>query len=460
MNPGSTIRTIRTAPESRADASTSPAASGSLYRVIWRWHFYAGMLISPILLVVAITGALYVFRSEIEDYRYAQLRFVVPEGAPLKAKAQVDVARAARPGETPSRLELSADPSRASIVRFGEGQGKKGTTVYVDPYRGWVIGSLSLADGDDLANFFDIVLKIHRQLFLGTTGRLIVELMVGWTIVLLATGVYLWWPQRLAQTLGVWWPRWRAKPYTVLRDLHSVLGIYLLAPILVIVATGLFYALVWSEAFYQVTHFPPRGAPALSASPAPAKPSGLEKTGMSLLSLDRIEELVRARYPGRNLSIALLPDPKKNGIEVWANNDFSNSYGPYVSAQFELNPRDGKLLSHKTLAEDDRYWWHGWVYPLHVGSILGPTTKILWFLACLVLILLPVTGLWMWLKRRPPGRTGFPRRPEKRLSPGLLAMIAGLAVALPVLGASMVLIVAGEYLVQAIRSRRLKARPL
>jgi hypothetical protein len=51
----------KSAPRSR------PAAKESLYRIIWRWHFYAGVLIAPVLPVVAVTGALYIFRQEIED---------------------------------------------------------------------------------------------------------------------------------------------------------------------------------------------------------------------------------------------------------------------------------------------------------------------------------------------------------------------------------------------------------
>ncbi|MDG3004855.1 PepSY-associated TM helix domain-containing protein [Paludisphaera mucosa] len=421
-------------------AAARRPASASLHRVVWRWHFYAGLFVAPILFVVAATGAAYVFRAEIEDYAHARLRFVAPGDSRLGARAIVDAAQSAHPGMKPSALELPADADRAAIVRFG-----KGPVAYVDPYRGRVLGSTDPAQVDGLAAFFDVVLSIHRQLFLGSVGRLVVELSVGWTIVLLATGLYLWWPRKLGQAAGVWRPRWRAKPYTILRDLHAVGGVYMLAPALVIVVTGLFYTLVWSEAFHLLTRDRGRRPVAETAATPPSDPS------RPALTLDQIEVLARARYPGRSLAFTLGGEADR-GWEVQAANDYNKSYGPYVSARFRLDRLDGGLLSHATLAEDERYWWHGWAYPLHVGSVLGPATKVLWFLTCLVLCALPATGVWMWLKRRPRGGSGFPRRPERDVPRGLLVAIVVMAIALPVVGLSMVLIVLGERLVGLARA--------
>lgn len=431
------------------------APSGSLYRMIWRWHFYAGILVSPTLLVVTITGALYIFRSEIEDLAHAELRFVAPAGERAGAQAQVDAAVEAFPGRPPASIELPADPERSSVVRLGEGRGA--LAVHVDPYRARVLGAIDSDRPGWTEAFFTTVLKIHRELLAGWPGRLVVELTVGWTILLLATGLYLWWPRRGGDPAGVWWARLRAKPYTVLRDLHTVLGFYLLAPIAVIAVSGLFYCLVWGEAFHWAT----RGRPEASGGgthPTPATVVGdSDPTPMPTLSLDRIEALARARYPDRNLSITL-PEPVSQTVSLSAGNDYDNSYGPFVSARFELDRRDGRMVLHSTLAEDERYWWHGWAYPLHVGSVLGPTTKVIWLVACLVLAAMPVSGLWMWWLRRPAGRAGFPRRPDRPVPRGLVVAIAALSLLLPVVGASILLILLGEAIVGVVR-RALARRP-
>ncbi|QDV33021.1 PepSY-associated TM helix [Tautonia plasticadhaerens] len=432
------------------------APSGSLYRMIWRWHFYAGILVAPTLLVVTITGALYIFRSEIENLAHADLRFVAPAGERAGAQAQVDAAVEAFPGRPPASIELPADPGRSSVVRLGEGRGA--LAVHVDPFRARPLGAIDPDRPGWTEAFFTTVLKIHRELLAGWPGRLVVELTVGWTILLLATGLYLWWPRRGGGPAGVWWARFRAKPYTVLRDLHTVLGFYLLAPVAVIAVSGLFYCLVWGEAFHRAT----RGRPEASGGGTPSTSAAVrgdpDPTPMPALSLDRIEALARARYPDRNLFITL-PEPGSRTFSLSAGNDYDNSYGPFVSARFELDRRDGRMVSHSTLAEDERYWWHGWAYPLHVGSVLGPTTKVIWLVACLVLAAMPVTGLWMWWIRRPAGRAGFPRRPDRPVPRGLVAAIAALSLLLPVVGASILLILTGEAIVGVVRRALARQSP-
>ena len=36
------------------------------YNAVWRWHFYAGLLVLPFLMLLALTGGLYLFKAEID----------------------------------------------------------------------------------------------------------------------------------------------------------------------------------------------------------------------------------------------------------------------------------------------------------------------------------------------------------------------------------------------------------
>ena len=137
-------------------------------------------------------------------------------------------------------MQVFTNPKRATSLAMA---GEKFQYGYVDPYRGHYLGAI------ERGGFFDIVLKLHRTLFLGTTGRIVVELTTCWTIVLAATGIYLWWPRKANQLWGVWLPRLRRKPYVVLRDLHSVSGIYVAIVAIVISLTGLIYTYVWGRGF-------------------------------------------------------------------------------------------------------------------------------------------------------------------------------------------------------------------
>ena len=104
------------------------------------------------------------------------------------------------------------NPKRATSLAMG---GDKFQFGYVDPYRGRYLGSI------ETRGLFRHRAQAAPELFLGTTGRIVVELTTCWAIVLAATGIYLWWPRKANQVWGVWLPRLRRKPYVVLRDLHS-----------------------------------------------------------------------------------------------------------------------------------------------------------------------------------------------------------------------------------------------
>ncbi len=260
-----------------------------LYRIVWRWHFYAGMIVAPALIVVAATGALYIFKDELEAILYPGVTYVEPAAERVPYEQQLATARAAV--STPVRVTLVqvfADPRRAtSIALFGQ----KFQYGYVDPYRGKYLGAI------EAGGFFDIVLKLHRTLFVGTTGRILVELMTCWTIVLAATGMYLWWPRKWSQVWGVWLPRLRRKPYVVLRDLHSVAGIYVAVVAIVISLTGLIYTYAMGSGYFYVAQRTEASdmfsKPMLCKSPPEAKD----------LPLDRFIEIGRERMPGKTLTI-------------------------------------------------------------------------------------------------------------------------------------------------------------
>jgi hypothetical protein len=75
---------------------TNPAGTGGrLYRVVWRWHFYAGMIIALPLIVVAATGALYIFKDELEAVLYPGVTYVEPTAERATYEQQLAAARAA-----------------------------------------------------------------------------------------------------------------------------------------------------------------------------------------------------------------------------------------------------------------------------------------------------------------------------------------------------------------------------
>src|SRR5262245_24721947 len=76
-------------------AANAPSQRRETWRqAAWRWHFYAGMIVGPILFVIAGTGALYIFKDEIERAVYPELLNVTPTAAQRSFDAAVNAANA------------------------------------------------------------------------------------------------------------------------------------------------------------------------------------------------------------------------------------------------------------------------------------------------------------------------------------------------------------------------------
>jgi uncharacterized iron-regulated membrane protein len=414
---------------------TKQSSTGDrLYRVIWRWHFYAGMIITLPLIVVAATGALYIFKDELEGVLHPGVLYVEPAAERATYEQQLAAARAAVPPTYQIGLmQVFTDPRRATGLAMA---GDKFQMGYVDPYRGHYLGSV------EKGGFSDIVLTLHRNLFLGTTGRIVVELTTCWAIVLVATGIYLWWPHKANEIWGVWLPRLRAKPYVVLRDLHSVVGFYIAVIAIVISLTGLIYTYVWGIGYRYAAEktdaYDIIMKPLLSKSPPEAKD----------LSIDRIVEVAQQKVPGNNLRIQF-PRVPNGTYMVYA----SNERGPGVNEILVIDRASGEILEDHYNSQLKAMWWLGtWNYPLHVGTIWGLPTKIIWLVTCIILTTSPVTGVWMWWLRRPSGRLGLPRRVDARRPRWLVATVTATSIFLPALGLSVVVLLLGEQLVARLRN--------
>lgn len=415
-----------------------------LYRVIWRWHFYAGLIVSPILLVAAITGALYVFHAELSGWLYQDLYFVEPTGERLSYDQQRTLAQQAAEGREIELLTVHADPRRstefaAHVLEGGDANPDQiHRSFFINPYTGKVLGT-RIQDEE----FFHIVLELHRTLFAGAPGRVIVELTTSWGLVLLITGVFLWWPRNRNRVSGVWVPRLKAKPYVVLRDLHAVFGFYVAPLAAIVLATGLFMSQVWGTGYTWVSvqagqslgAFLTRGE---SKEVSEKSPGALDRSIAGVLGRSR---------PSDVMYFMLASTPKE------AHKAYLMNQGDVNTVRgFDIDQYTGAIVAATETAElTPMVRLLAFVESLHQGLTFGMTSKILAFLTCLALIGMVITGVWMWWNRRPKGETGFPQRPKPGAVPkwvGGLTIL--LSILLPTVGASIILILCGDWLVRRI----------
>lgn len=416
-------------------------AQPGLFRTVWRWHFYAGLFASPFLITLAVTGMLYIFSPEIGFYLHRDLVYVSPEGTRLPPSALLAAATTyAGQGEATELMALP-EADRSVVVTVSDEEAKQKREIFLNPYDASVLGELDPKQ-DGVRNFFKVVLDIHRRLFIGTTGRVIIELVTCWGLLLFCTGLYLWWPRRREKVKGVWVPRLKGKSYMVLRDLHALGGVYLLPVLFLIVGTGMFYTVLWGRgamAVSVVSHQGLEGLSAMAGGRGKQKSEEEKPAPPTEAQIDAVWEYASRTYPDRSLELVLGKSSAEK-INVRAMNGHSTgTYGSYKYDNLMVDPAQTTLISNERLADHPAFWMHGWTYPLHVGSIGGPATKVIWFLACVVLAALPVTGLWMWWKRRPTGKSGFPRRREHRLPLWLTGAVILCCLFFPLAGISVVL---------------------
>jgi uncharacterized iron-regulated membrane protein len=398
-----------------------------LYCVIWRWHFYAGLITLPVLLTAAVTGGLYVFREEFERVIYPRLMFVEPQPQIISYNEQLAKGAATLPaGATVHGISISDDPTRATSITAEIGH-EHYVSVYVNQHTGAVLGQL-----DYDRSLFGVILNIHRTLLAGTTGRVIVELATSWGVILIVTGLYLWWPRRGSKALGVWLPRLRGKSYVIWRDWHTVPGFYFSALAFLVMGTGLFFTIIFARG-YQAVAYVTNSYPASYLSP----PKSIRKEGAANLGVDEIIAAASREQNQKEMYVDF-PHTAEDCFTIYAGSYDSPStltflyIDQYSGATLDaIRWRDIPAAAKVQVS----------AYAIHIGSIYGLPTKVLAVLICLMIVAMSVTGAAMWWLRRPRGKTGFPAKPaEVKPAKWVIAVICLLGVLMPAAGISMLLI--------------------
>ncbi len=444
--------------------STRSAGDSALYRAVWRWHFIAGLIILPFLLIIATTGAIYLFKDEFNTAAYAKLRLVEPQAtAPLAPSQLTAAALASHPG-TLKAYTPAATPDRAAEVRILGAEGLK-DTVFVNPYSGEVLGSQWDA-GPSGSPAMYVVRKLHSLEYVGWLGNRLIEAAAGWMVLLVGTGIYLWWPRgKKLGTMSIkaskgrpWW-----------RDLHAVTGIYTGAFIVFLAMTGLPWSSVWGGKFYDLSYAAGLGMPDgyWSKLPVSTVPVGdaidrapwiMEKQPMPVsgasdgvpAGLDQVVATVEGLgiAPGYALNMPGGPE----GV-------FTASVYPDDISQervIHLDQYTGAVLYDAGLSDLGGLGWAAeWGVSIHMGQAWGLANQIVLLLACLGMIMLAVSAATMWWKRRPAGAIGTPAMPTDWRMPRMLLVLAVLAgVFFPLVGLSMLVIAAVEIALHLARRRR------
>ena len=430
---------MATAPSDSTAIEQEQGRRATPYRAVWRWHFYAGLFAAPVLVILAITGALYLFDWELDGLWHGDKLRVVP-GTTVTALAEQEAAvRAAHPGATIRSVSLPRGPDRAArwTILLPEGAKRE---VFIDPYTARINGMANPA-----LNPLTIARDLHGNLMTGRVGSHVVELTACWTLVMLVTGLYLWWPRSWRRSAFV--PRTGATGRAFWRDWHAIPSMFNAVLVLFLVLTGLPWSAFWGERFAQAgqhlpfiapspnftSHLPEsitglpwtiqhHGAP--EGSHAPHASIGVVEPALARLEMPRFGPGVKISYPAEPGGIFLV------------------SYVPSVAQgqrTLYLDPGSGDVLG-------DLGWKNysptakaiEWGVMTHMGRQYGLANQLVGLAVCLGIVGAAVAGIVLWWKRRPAGTLAAPQLKQgDRLPRFLVVTLVVMGVLFPLLGVTL-----------------------
>lgn len=467
------------------------------HRTVWRWHFYAGLFCIPFVLWLCVTGTIFLFHPQIQhwlDRPFDHLEIFHR----ASANAQVQAALAAVPGTTLDSYQLPYTPTSASEVLVDKGTAQ--FRVYIHPQ---TLAVLHIDNEDHRIDIFTS--RLHGELLLGKYGSWITELAASWAVVMVLTGLFLWWPRHASGLAGVLYPRLRAGGRTFWKDIHAVTGIYVSFFALFLLFTGLPWAKAWGGYLKAIRHFsaghavqqdwttssadtlaarskrfsaaypaPPMDMSGMSTMHTiPGMPSAHHMEGMPNMSSMEPAAAEHAQHLGfgrhaTNLSgpdafrdldkmvatvaplglpnPVLISPPMHSGGNWTAKSDTRDRP---LRVDLVLDGHSGALLKRTDFSSKpwlDRVIGTG--IAAHEGQLFGPLNQLLSLFTTAGLFLLSISGLIMWWKRKPGSVLGAPAPLHPiRFSAALLALLVALGLYFPFLGGSMLLVLLTERLI-------------
>ncbi|GAA3844964.1 PepSY domain-containing protein [[Pseudomonas] carboxydohydrogena] len=375
-------------------------SKSSTKAVLLEVHSIAGLALSLLLALVALTGATMSFEDEIQAALNAGMTRVEARAEPKLMPGEL-IARVQQTfgANKISSLTITGNTTSAVRIRFAPDERRvRPSSVYVDPYDARVIGT-PVGEG-----FFITVRKLHRWLLIPGDakgyGRPITGIGAIGLILMLLSGLVLRWPRR-ARSIGAWLkPGFALRGRGLHRSLHAVFGTWVLLIYLVIALTGLWYSFDWYRqgAVWLLSHPSSSTTAKAVRSPEPPEKSG-GKFVISSSDLDRVwAAFLEKQTQGFAIAQMTLPTGSSKIVRIrsWP---YDGSSGE--RDEFRVNAATAKIVSSELYAEKgfgDRILAR--VLDIHRGSILGWPGKLLFMLAALMMPLFVVTGLLLYLSRR------------------------------------------------------------
>ncbi len=394
---------------------------------LWKWHFIAGLISLPIVIILAITGGIYLFKDTYEAPKQAHIKTVEVKGEALSYQKQWQLAKPLL-HKAPNTMVIPTKADQATA--FTSGMFSHKNSVYVNPYKGEVTGRISPKD----SNMYT-VRKLHGELLLGQFGTKIVELVASWLFVLIITGIYVFWPGKKEGIKGFFKIRFKQGKRILFRDLHAVFGFWISILLLMTLAGGMPWTDVFGDNFKWLQKVTKTGFP--KTWHARGLKSNVEGQA---ISLDDMVDLAKTMNLKGEVSIGLPKDEK--GVYSIYNTTFDLG----AQKRFHFDQYSGEqLVNHNW--EDVGILMRGrmWFMAFHQGQF-GTWNWIVMICVAVLLAFISIAALISYIKRKPAKKWGTPKVPAQfKAGYGVIALIVLLGIVFPLFGASVLVIVLTSF---------------
>ncbi len=406
--------------------------SKNLNRWFWKWHIIGGLITLPIILLLCVSGIIYLFKTDYNNMAYEHILFVEPPVDYIKTvsyQEQLDKANASSNRHV-MQVFLPKSEYHATGFRL-HGKGHSRDILYINPYSGEITGEIKQKQ-----TLMYKIRKLHGELLLDTPGTLIVELVASWFVVLIITGLYIWWPANNFSLASFFSVRRNRGRRVFWRDMHAVFGFWLSIFMLIILSGGMPWTDVFGSQLKWVQEKTQTGYPEHWRS---TKGLSSELKGVDFfsdgLSLDEIVNLANQQNLKGKVTVKLPMEPQ--GVITVTNRSF------WLRDQkvFHFDQYSGNLIKS--------YQWSDVGVLMEVRQIFmrlhqGEYGLANWIIVLLITLAFTVStigGLISYLIRKPKGRWGLPKTPAQfKVGRVLFFGILSLGVLFPMFGASLLVL--------------------
>lgn len=347
-------------------------------------HLWLGLISGLVVVVVSLTGCLYVFEEEARDI--FQRKYFYVENPQVQRKNLFEISNAVKMAFPKEKITQIRFKSNADAAYQYHTKSKK--AISINPYTLQIQGVRDLE-----VDFFAFILDIHLDLKMGEIGGQIIKWNILIFLILCISGFILWLPKQkkfLKQALTI---KWKTKNWKRLNwDLHSVLGFYGLFVLIIISLTGIFWVFDSAKSLVSFAV----GEPITKTKPA----KNISKDSTVNFAIERAYYTAKQLYSNENQTFISNPEKSDQPIRVLFRYPYS-----IVRKQNTLffDKHSGELLRedlYKNYNSYDKVMRSN--YDFHTGRIpvLGIGSKIIYFLASLFAASLPISGFLIWFGKR------------------------------------------------------------